>query len=255
MIDGFLLKKVVSVFIHFIPGVLIVLLLSLLIRRWKPRLSYGLSLVLCLILIASSVPAVSNRMVASIENQFPVLAVAPDDTGLILVLGFAHIVADGLPINSQLYPVALSRLTEGVRLWKTKPDTILALSGAPPVPGTHSHAEKMHEMALELGVPEERIIRFDDTLDTEDEINSAAAWLKNNRPVDNRLVVVSTAMHLPRAELLFNDLDVVHTMAPTEFTVSNSGLKLPSAYAMLSVDRVIHEWIGMLWYRLKSLFS
>lgn len=212
------------------------------------------SVLLGVLLVAASFPAVSDRVVSTLESQVSVLAVAPEDTGLILVHGFGHVVSDQLPINTQLRPVSLSRLTEGVRLWKTKPDTILALSGASPVPGTPSHAEKMHEMALILGVPEEKIIRFDEAFDTEDEINSAVLWLQNKRP-DSRLVAVSTAMHLPRSEILLGNHAVKYALAPTEFIVSNQALNLPSAYAVLSVDRALHEWTGILWYRLKILFT
>lgn len=255
MIDGFILKKLISVFIHFIPGVPLLLLLSLLLRRWLPRLSYVFSLLLCTLLIAASIPAFTKNVVLSLENQVSVLPSAPADTGLILVHGHGHLISDRpLPINSQLYPVALSRLMEGVRLWKTKPDATLALSGASPIPDTPSHAEKMHEMALLLGVPEERIIRFDWSRDTEDEINSAVGWLKENPQTGSRLVVVSTAMHLPRSEMLLGNHDIAYSLGPTEFIISNAGLGLPSVFPMLGLDRAIHEWVGMLWYRLKTMF-
>lgn len=254
VIDAFLLKKVVSVFIHFIPGVPALLLSCLLLRRWLPKFSYFMSLMLCVLLIASSVPGVFSRVVSSLEDQFEVLPYVPADTGLILVHGWSHMVSDKpLPINTQLYPVALTRLMEGVRLWQTKPDTMFALSGAAPRYGTPSHAEKMHEMALLLGVPEERIIRFDLSLDTEDEIDSAVAWLQQNPQEGRRLVVVSTAMHLPRSEAALSKYDIDYSMAPTEFIISEGGLKIPSIYPMVTLDRAIHEWVGILWYRLKNL--
>ncbi len=254
MIDGFLLKKLVSVFVHFIPGVPVLLLLCLLVRRWLPKFSYFMSLMLCMLLIASTVPGVFTKVASSLEDQFEVLPYAPADTGLILVHGWGHLISNkALPINTQLYPVALTRLMEGVRLWQTKPDSMLALSGAPPRPGTPSHAEKMHEMALLLGVPEERIIRFDLSLDTEDEIDSAVTWLKQNPQQGSRIVVVSTAMHLPRSEAVLGKYGIDYSMAPTEFNISKGGLKLPSIYPMVTLDRAIHEWVGMLWYRLKNI--
>ena len=212
------------------------------------------ALLLSASLLAASFPAVSDRIVSTLESQVSVLSVAPEDTGLILVHGSSHIVSDQLPTNTQLTPVALSRLTEGVRLWNTKPDTIIALSGATPVPGTASHAEKMHQMALLLGVPEEKIIRFDEARDTEAEINSAVLWLEEKKP-GSRLVAVSTAMHLPRSELLLTYHNIKYALAPTEFIVSEVAVNLPSVYSVLSVDRALHEWIGILWVRLKKFFS
>lgn len=253
MIDGYLLKKFVSVFVHIIPGVPILLLVSLLLRRWLPRLSVFLSLFFCAVLLAGSFPYVTKNIVLRLESQFPVLQQVPDDTGLILVLGYGHVIADDKPINSLLYPVALSRLTEGVRLWKAANGVKLAVSGAAPVPGTTSHAEMMFRMALELGVPQISIVRFDHTLDTEFEIKSALDWLAANNMADRRLVVVSTAMHLPRAAMLLEQYDAKYSMAPTEFTISNTGWNIPSAGTLFTFDRAMHEYVGMAWYRIKAL--
>ena len=54
----------------------------------------------------------------------------------------------------------------------------LVVSGASP--GTFSHAELMQNMAIELGVPSEKILRFDKTVDTEAEIKLAVQALKKN---------------------------------------------------------------------------
>jgi len=255
VIDGFLLKKLLSIFVHFVPGVPFLLLCSLLLRRWMPRASIFLSLFFCLILLAGSFPSVTNSIVLRLESQFPVLQQVPEDTGLILVLGHGHIISEGKPVNSLLSPTALARLTEGVRLWKKKyaetPEIKLALSGAPAVSGSASHAQMMSRMALLLGVPENNIVRFETTRDTEHEISNAVGWLVSNNMKDRRLVVVSTAMHLPRASLLLAQYDISYAMAPTEFTVSESGWRAPNVYSLLSLDRAIHEWVGMAWYRLK----
>ena len=80
MIDGFLIKKLVSIFIHLVPGVPILLLLSLLLRRWMPRFSFFFSVLCISVLIAASTPAVSNYLVSRLENQHPVLQSVPTDT-------------------------------------------------------------------------------------------------------------------------------------------------------------------------------
>ena len=254
MIDGFLVKKLVSVVFHLIPGMLLLLLMSLLLRRWLPRLSFFFSVLLCLLLIAASMPQVSNYFVAKLEDQYPVLQVIPADTALILVLGFGHTYTEDRPVNSVLSPVALSRLVEAVRLWKTRPEVTLVVSGASP--GTFSHAELMQNMAIELGVPAEKILRFDQTVDTEAEIKLAIQTLKKtqsddaSKPMEKRLVVVSSATHLPRAALLLEHHEVLYSLAPTDFLVSTTRW-LPSVFSLLSLDRAFHEWVGMAWYRLK----
>ena len=85
MIDGLLIKKLVSVFVHIVPGAFFLLLLALVGRRWFPRLCNTLALLLCIALIAASLPPVSNYFVSQLEDRFPVLQQLPDDTGIVMV--------------------------------------------------------------------------------------------------------------------------------------------------------------------------
>ncbi|MBX2878845.1 MAG: YdcF family protein [Granulosicoccus sp.] len=262
MIDGFVIKKLVSVFLMLVPGALLLLLILLIARRWWPRLCDSLAIAICLVLIAGSVPPVSNAFVGTLENRFPVLPEAPADTVLILVLGAGHMYEKDRPPNSVLTAIALSRLTEGVRLWKTMPKARLALSGAAfrsPV----SHARTMQSMALQLGVSEENIILFEHTRDTEDEINAAIEALSNinasqsasdiTANASGRLVIASSAIHLPRAALMLEDHSIAYDMAPTDFLSVDGPWYRPDAFFLNNLDRSIHEWIGMAWYRLRRL--
>lgn len=254
MIDGILIKKMLSMFVHLIPGVLILLLVFLLLRKWLPRCSYYGSALCVVILFVSSLPFVSDNIVSRLENQYPVVEQLPSDTGLILVLGYGHSYQPERPINSILNPVALSRLSEAVRLWKTKPTIPLIVSGAPSLNATPGHAELMEKMALELQVPQTHIVRFDNSLDTEDEIVSAVKLLSEATGTDRRLVVVSSAIHLPRAAMLLDQHNAFYTLAPAEFIVDTRGSYLPGGHSLYNTDRAVHELVGMLWYRLRNLF-
>lgn len=254
MVDGFLIKKLLSVFVHVIPGVPLLLLVSLLCRRWWPRLCSLVSMVLVVFLLAVSIPAVSNHFVARLEQTFPPLQELPADTALTLVLGYGHHEAQGRPPNSVLAAGALSRLVEGVRLWQTAPATTLALSGAG-LYGTISHAKAMKDAAVALGVPAERLITFDQTRDTADEIDAATAWINRHSPNDRRLVVVSSATHLPRAALMLDNKRQPYAMAPTDFLAGYSPWYRASSTYLNQFDRAVHEWVGMLWYHLRHSFQ
>lgn len=250
MLDGFLLKKLSSVFVHVIPGIPILVLVLLLSRRLWPRFSYAFSILLVSVLIALSSPLVSNYFVSKLESHYPVLSNAPNDTKLILVLGWGHNEAPNRPPNSILAAGALSRLTEGVRLWQTQPDAVLAVSGAG-LYGDISHAQAMKHMALVSGVPEASIITFDTSRDTAEEIESAVSYIKNNSTRDRqRLVIVSSATHLPRAALMIDDKGIAYSMAPTDFLVGNSPWYRAGSDSVYYFDRALHEWVGMLWHRL-----
>jgi uncharacterized SAM-binding protein YcdF (DUF218 family) len=250
VIDGFLLKKLVSVFVHVIPGVPLLLLFALLSRRWYPRFSTVVSLLLVGLLIALSMPPISNFFIARLENRYEPLLAAPDDTGLILVLGYGHHDADDRPPNSILSASALSRITEGVRLWKTMPDATLAVSGAG-LYGAMSHAQAMKNMALALSVPEAKITTFEKARDTADEIATAARSVTNLPDIEaQRLVVVSSATHLPRAALMLAGKEVTFTMAPTDYLAGNAPWYRAGSGSLHHFDRALHEWVGMFWHRL-----
>jgi len=252
MLDGFIVKKLLSLFVHIIPGVLILLLAVLLCRRWVPRLSYAISILLVLALIVLSRPPVSNYFVERLEHQYPPLLQAPSDTALILVLGYGHNYAPGRPPNSVLTAGALSRLTEGVRLWRSQPQSMLAVSGAG-LNQAISHAQAMKNMALFLDVPEEKITLFEHTRDTANEIRTALEYLDDralNEP--GRLVVVSSATHLPRAALMLEGKNIDHSMAPTDFLAGNASWYGSGSSALYILDRAVHEWVGMLWYKIRQ---
>ena len=293
--DGFVLKKIVSLLLHIIPGALLLLLGALLLRRWFPRIASWVSVLLCVLLLLGSMPPVSNAIVGQLEHRYPILPTAPADTQAILVLGYGHMYTPERPANSVLMAGALSRLSEGVRLWKTRPESVLILSGAK-FRSEISHAEAMQRMALELGVPKEKTLLLVNTRDTEDEIIAAVQYLRqisangqsvkqdaatsdamsatgntaeddstaDNSTADNstedngtedngsltgRLIVTSSATHLPRAALMLARQQVNYSLAPTDFLVLDAPWFRLDSYFLRNLDRAIHEWVGMAWYR------
>lgn len=267
MIDVFILKKILSLFVHLVPGAFFLLFLLLIGRRWYPRLCQTLAVVLCVSLIAASTPPVSNHFVSKLEGRYPVLQSLPEDTAIILVLGYGHRYADDRPANSALSSTALSRLMEGVRLWQMNTEAMLAVSGAR-FSGHMSQAQASKNMALELGVPANKILLFDEAQDTADEVTAVAAALTaapaaktsdltsvSAENQNERVVVVSTALHLPRAALMLEDSGLLYSLAPTDFHAIGAPWYLPGSGFLMSLDQAIHEWVGMLWYRLNKLLS
>lgn len=283
---AFEVKKIVSVLIHPGTGLLVLMLVVLLVTRSRTRFARRLLLFCALALVAMSSPVVSNLVVGTLENQTEILMDLPESTGLVMVLGAGHYYDDSMPPNTVLSPVALARLTEGVRLWKQKPEVSLMLSGAA-FGSQISHAEAMYNAAITMGVDESKIILFKDALHTEAEINFAAATLLSLQdanelvsaesstvnsagsinpsnptdsvsavaevePLNNKLVVVSSATHLPRAELLLRRHGIDYSLAPTEYLRVHASWYKLSTFHLLSVDRALHEWVGMLWYYINS---
>lgn len=251
--DFFIVKKIVATLVHVLPGVPLLIVAALLLRRLIPRLASLIALCGCLIMIALHSPPVSNVLVASLERRTSSLPVLPDDTYAVLVLGSGHIWADDRAPNARLMATALSRVTEAARLWHTRPSTVLITSGArhrSPV----THASEMAAMARELGVPAENILELDQTRDTIDEIDGAVKLLQAEEATSaapRRLVVVSSATHLPRAALMLENAGIRYSLAPTDFLELDAPWYRLDGYFLYSADRAIHEFVGMAWYRLR----
>ncbi|MFT5894943.1 MAG: uncharacterized SAM-binding protein YcdF (DUF218 family) [bacterium] len=251
--NAFLLKKLVSNLVHLIPGLLVLMLLALIVSRRFPRTAHGIIFLSVCALMAAASPRVSNTLVSYLENQHPVLLEVPLDTHSILILGSGHTWAQDRPPNSMLSATALSRVAEGVRLWKKSPSTTLVTSGAK-FQSVIAHADVAANMALASGVSATKIVRFNDTLDTAQEVLQLINHVKEN-PVEGktRIVIVSSATHLPRAELMMSQYDIPYTLAPADFIYSESPLwYLFGSKSIDNTDRVIHEFIGMLWHWLVS---
>lgn len=247
--DAFLLKKLLSNVVHIVPGAFLALLVCIALLGYLPRLARLGLLLISLSLLALSSPPVSNAIVGSLENQFPVVQALPEDTELVLVLGHGHHWTAERPPNSILMAGALSRLSEAVRLWKTRPQSVLMTSGAK-FRSEFSHAEMMGNMALALGLDESRLVLSPEARDTADEIATALQWLQDNGSPEGRLVVVSSAMHLPRAATLLQGQPRAFTMAPTDFRSLDAPWYRFNSLHLSDVDWAVHEYVGMLWYRL-----
>ena len=115
-------------------------------------------------------------------------------------------------------------------------------------------AELMRQVLLANNVPREAIRvepRADSTytnaLYTAEMLRAAGV---------SKIVLVTEATHMPRAHLVFRKqgLDVV--AAPCEFRTLRFGEGLsdylPSATAISQNDDVLHEWVGLIWYKLSG---
>ena len=239
-------------FAHLVPGVPLLMLCSLLARKWLPRLSLFTLWMCTLALLVLASPVASNFLLSGLEQRYSPVQSAPQDTKVILVLGSGHQYRAGRPHNSVLSATSLSRMTEGIRLWRTTADAVLVTSGAQSYSST-SNAEVSALLAMQQGVPENRIRKFDQARDTHDEIRSAVELLKSESTESaGRLIVVSSATHLARAELMLQSYQIPYTMAPTDFLATDMPWYRLSTRNVYGSDRVLHEYVGMLWHWINS---
>lgn len=219
--------------------------------KWLKRLT----LALIVIFLATASNFIPNLMINGLEQQYqPLVSLSDLDRNRptdVLVLGSGHTADPDLPPLAQLSSTALQRLTEGIRIFDQIPEARLIVSGYGD-DSARSQAEVLQDAAISLGVPEARIARQSEPTTTEEE----AKAYKSTFGTDRQLILVTSAAHMPRAIYLFRKTGSDPIPAPTGYEVLNDPTE-PFDWDFFStrnfrkVEAALHEYIGMLWAKLR----
>jgi len=250
----FLLKKIVTPF--FMPlSVILILLAAGLAIIWKNKLkkrNNGKALLLLgtTLLVLAGYGVFTDRLAASLENRYPPLhdleAIKKNhDPVFIAVLGGGSYPDQQLPLSSQLAPDSLSRLVEGIRLYRRLPGAKLLLSGGAAFQDV-PEALTLAKTAILLGAREEDLVVEAKSLDTADQAREIAA-----RVGKVPCILVTSAIHMPRSVALFRKHGLNPIPAPTNYlTVKQTrlapGAFFPNATSLRRAEAAIHEYLGLL---------
>lgn len=244
--DLFLLKKIISTVIMPINVVLILLLLAVFYFRKRPNSSFKYLISAMLLLTLSSIPAVSDRLMVNFENNYEVFARSSEPVDYIIVLGSWHTYNDELPVTSQLNSDALQRLVETIRVYNLHPEARIITSGHHSLDPL-SHAQKMKQALMLLGIEDQKILTENFPKDTEEE-----AELISPRVQGSNVVLVTNADHMPRAMQYFQTQGVYPIAAPTGFWVKN--INTPKGWKYYSPNSKTLQQTTTAWYESLGLF-
>ena len=237
------------------PLVLVILLAAgLLLRRRQPRLATSLTLLAAATLYALSTPWVGGLLLKSLEISTPVSPAQLQTADAIVVLGGGRRTDAAEYGGDTLNGISLERLRYAARLHRATGLPILATGGKP---GSGSLAEgriMQHILQDEFGIS----VRWveDAALTTWDNARLAALLLKQADV--QRMVLVTHAWHLRRAAPLFEaqGLGVVPAGIQFSRTRVDSVMDLiPTPAGLRDSSFALHEWLGILWYKLRSNFA
>lgn len=251
----FWLKKFVSGFLLPLPfGLLWILAGMILLITSRAKRIRNLCLFIGFFIITLfSLNPVSVTLLNELQSQYAPLMQPPTNVSQIVVLGGGVSGGKDFPPNLTLNPSSLSRLVEGIRLLKelqkTNPDTQLILSGGR-VFRSPAVAGKMRNTALMLGVAHQNTILEDGSEDTRQE-----ALFIQKIVGDKPFILVTSAYHMPRAMALFQDVGTHPIAAPTQYMGYKYNFALwciPNANSLVVSDIAIHEYLGILWGKIRG---
>jgi uncharacterized SAM-binding protein YcdF (DUF218 family) len=246
----FVLKKIVTLLMtpmSICLGVLGVGILLLWVRRRIGAAKIVLTLGF-LTLTALSFSAVANQIIKPLELWYPPLLDISTlkDVKWVVVLGGGHTSNQEFPANAQLENPSLARLVEGIRIHRMLPGNKLLLCGGAvfdPVP----EAMTMAAVARMLGVDPDDIV-----LESQSKGTGQQSQFVKGIVQDDRCVLVTSAVHMPRAMLLFEQKGLRPIPAPTEFgdwmrKENSPNQFFPRAVELRKVEAALHEYLGLLW--------
>ena len=229
------------------------------LRQRRKRLCFVgriMIIVAWLVIYLFSIPAVSDRLLYSLESQYRQPDVeALSSLDLVVVLGAGYYPSGGFRKSAEPTDLAYARVFGGVKAFKNSGARALAFCEGWRYDARESGAEVMKAFAIELGVQEDKIITEDKSQNT---MKNATELKRLLSPKEQRHIGLATsALHMPRSERVFRQVFPNDTIVPIPvgyiYTPQKRYLDsiIPSARDLLRSTEVIHEWIGMLWYTLR----
>lgn len=231
------------------PGSFAVLmLLTALTARRRPRLARGLGFGGAALILALSAGRVSDALLASLSRYPPVDGLQLRDVQAIVILG-GGVQRDLADYGGgTVTPLALERLRYGARLARESDLPVLVTDGA--LNGRRPGAQYMAEALLDWGVHAHWIEPR--ALTTYD--NARYAWDMLAPEGIDRVALVSHGWHLPRAVAIFERVGFQVVPAPT-LVVRNRQAEpldwLPDVFAFERSMVALYEYLGGAWYRLR----
>lgn len=259
----FYLSKLLPLFLYPL-GLASVLMIIALVMLWKrPRLAAATIALALIVLLVGSNGWVSRSLVRSLEWQNIPPVELPDAEAIIVLGGCTK------PAFPPRLSVDLSeegdRILYAVQLYQQKKAPLVIVSGGRiDWRGTGpSESADMAAVLSQIGVPVSAIIQEPASLNTYEN----AVYVR--KIIDSlgirRVLLVTSAMHMPRSLLIFKRQGIDAIPAPTDFLVTAKELQelqsspqatllnlLPDADRLQQATRALKEYVGIMVYRLRG---
>ena len=230
-------------------GIVFLFILSYLLYRYgKRRMAIGMSVFSVLIFLLCSTSYLPQYVTGKMEAAYAPLQLPipqmDSSTVLIHVLGSGYALDERLPATSQLGSIGMSRLAEGIRIHRSIPKSIIVCSGYSSL-GLETQASVTRKAAIILGVDSNKLITLNEPSTTLEE----ATALSKRYDTKTKVIVVTDALHMPRAMRFFKAVGFDPIAAPTNYKVNigpnQYGMKYwPSFENIGLMNYVVHEWLG-----------
>jgi uncharacterized SAM-binding protein YcdF (DUF218 family) len=257
-------SKLLPLFIYPLGITCLLLIVALFLSfkkrsRWLP-LPIFLAL---LILWSSSNSWISNYLVKSLEWQNLPQKEIPTAEAIVLLGGATR--SQSPPRQIPEVQEAGDRIIYTAKLYKDKKAPLIIISGGRIewYGGGVAESTDIARLLELMGIPKEAIVEEPDSLNTYENAVNVNKILKQRNI--NTILLVTSAIHMPRSLLIFKHFKINAIPAPTDYLVSEQEIHeldstkegkflslLPDTEKLDRTTRAIKEYIGTSIYRLKG---
>ena len=206
------------------------------------------------ILVICSMPIVSGKMIAYLESDYELNRSSEIDTAnaIVVLSGMVKTIKtkDGLDYE---WGGAVDRFFTGINLFNLdKAPTLIFTGGKLPWSIGVPEGEFLREEAIKLGIPKKDILLTENVENTDQEAKAIKKLLSIDDP---KVILVTSAFHMPRAQLVFEAAGISVIPFPVDFLIGTGKITLmsfiPSASSFASTNFFVREMIGRTYYNLK----
>lgn len=258
------LSKFLPLFVYPLGFAFIMVLLGLILRK-RARLQAAFLGIALLVLYLGSNRWVSYSLAQSLEWRYLPAKEIPQADVIVVLGGGTESIQYPRPtveVNS-----AGDRILYAARLYKDGKAPAILLSGGNIIwlgGRTTTPAEEMAGILDLLDIPRAAIWLQDRSQNTQEDVLFSSQMIREKGAA--RVLLVTSAMHMPRSVALFEKQGIRVIPAPTDYTVTQAGLDnlasldpqtllvnlMPNTSSLSLTTNVMKEYIGIFIYRLSG---
>ena len=206
------------------------------------------------ILILCSLPILSSELNAYLEKDYQLNRTSDVDTAsaIVVLSGMVRTIKtkDGFAYE---WTDSVDRIFAGIDLFKENKAPFLILTGGKlPWSVGKPEGEYLRDVAMKYGIPKKYILLSENVENTDQEAKAVRKILSTDDP---KVILVTSAFHMPRAKKVFEAAGITVIPFPVDFRSRAEKLTfmnfIPSAAAFYTTSSFIREIIGRAYYNLK----
>ncbi|WP_211444873.1 YdcF family protein [Collimonas humicola] len=245
--------KVISSLLLLPASLILLCVVGMLLRRSYPSVGIVVSFASLLLLFVLSTEVGTLLLAGPLERRVPALeAGATGGAQAIVVLGGGRI-SNAPEYGGEDIPnyQTLARLRYGAKLQRQTGLPVLVSGGMPDGSRVSEAVLMANSLQEDFAVP----VKWREEASDDTAQNAKFSAVILQQAGVRKILLVTDALHMPRAQMMFAQAGLEVVIAPTIF-FSHERLTLrsflPSGKGMYRSDYALHEWLGILWFKIRS---